>query len=114
MLMRSWYKKNREKILAKQREARAAIPEKFRAYHRRWRSENREADHRHCAAWAKRNPEKCVARVRRWQLANPERYKAQQQRARARARARKVGGEQITLPLASSAAAPASARETPH
>ena len=97
--MREWYRKNREAILARQRVRRAANPEAYREASRRWRAANREKDRGYCAAWARRNPAACVRRVRRWQLANPERYAAQQRATRARAKARKSGGQQISLGL---------------
>jgi hypothetical protein len=103
MKMKNLNQKNRDQT-ARQRAARAANPEKFRAYLRRWRAANREKDHRYCAEWAQRNPEKVTARVRRWQLANPERFKEQRRRYRAAALARKAAAA-IALPLGSHAPA---------
>jgi hypothetical protein len=85
----TYYQQHREEILAKARAARAADPEKFRAYQQRRRAANPEANRRACAAWARQNPGKVLARVKRWQRLNPERLKEQRQRANATRRARR-------------------------
>lgn len=61
---REWAQRNRESINRKQREARAADPERFRKivsrYQEKKRStpEGRELDRLKCALWQKNNPEK--------------------------------------------------------
>jgi hypothetical protein len=95
----TYYQQHREEILAKARAARAADPEKFRAYQQRRRAANPEANRRACAAWARQNPGKVLARVKRWQRLNPERLKEQRQRANATRRARRRAAKQTTPAL---------------
>lgn len=65
--MNSYYKKNKEKILAYQKEYRKKYPEKRREGKKRYR---------------KKYPEKAKEQLRKWKLKNPEKVKEQRIRER--------------------------------
>lgn len=103
-----WYRKNREKAIARQREWRAKNLARARQLSREWNKNNKEKikesnrayyqRHKERKAaekreWRKRNPEKAAEIKKKWMAKNTEKVAASQWRRRKTRRAREYGAE---------------------
>lgn len=88
---RAWEAKNREKILAQQRERRRKNPErtkrhlakyksenseKIKEINKIWQQNNKDRVRKNARAWRAKNKDKVKARTRKWRLENPEKMQA--------------------------------------
>ena len=87
------YQRNRDQVLAKNRESYRANREKRVAYQVRWKKANPEKVREYGRAYYERNRERVDQQVRAWREANPERVRENLQRNTRLRRARKKGAE---------------------
>ena len=84
---RDYYRRNKEKELAKAKLWNQANPEKRAAYFKKWMEENREAALESRARRTEANRERITALNAAWSRANLDRHRAHQQNRRARKQA---------------------------
>ena len=72
----AYFRRHRERLLAKAKEWRERDREKERARGRAWREKNRERSLAKSKEWREQNPERAIASVMAWKKANPDKVRA--------------------------------------